>query len=942
MPNFNVTDVELIKRWEDEKLFSLSFKHNIGNKKFILHDGPPYANGNIHLGGAYNKILKDITCKLRRMAGYHVPVTPGWDCHGLPIEQKVTKQNPGLDRITLKKACREYASYWIDQQRKSFKALGVLMDFDHPYITMSFDYQAKIVKALKVMVSQGLVERKNKTVAWCAECQTVLAAAEIEYSNRKDPSIYVLFALDKVDSRKIFAIDDDIDLVIWTTTPWTLPLNRAVIMHPDAKYALIKLKINNIDKLVIVGYDVLTKFLATLGLEAQILKVFDSSLLYELKVHHPFVDLKVPVILDSSVGLDEGTAFVHCAPGCGPIDYEIGVKNNLEIYSPISPAGKYTQDIVPKELSEMKVSDGQIWVIKKLQELSRLLYKTSVVHSYPHCWRCKNGLIFRATSQWFFDLNKENIKAKALEAIKKINFIPENGINFLKATVQNRWEWCISRQRVWGVCIPALICKICSYGYLNLEVMDKVISGIEKSGIEYWDSVTLEELTQNRISCPVCQSKEFEKEQDILDVWFDSGVSHYIVLYNNKALEFPADLYLEGVDQHRGWFQSSLLTSLVLEKQAPVKNIMTHGFIVDSKGQKMSKSLGNVVLPEDIMKKIGTDGLRLWVSTIGSESDPIVSEALLENVAHVYRKIRNTCRFLLSNLYDFDIEKDSISIADLMPIDHYALKELEKFNTKMLLNYFEYNFTGVFHGLAQYCSVELSSFYLDIVKDRLYTEKSNSLKRRSAQTVLWYILDVITKIMAPIMSFTAELISDHYQKNKTQSIHLQGFVDPVKLYALCYGDSNIDISKKVFFDLNYDIKEHAKLSDYKDIAFEELKQIRSEVLKAIELEREKGLIKHSLDSKVSLFIDFDLVEYSPLKDLFNKISEKLSIEEFLKEFFIVSQINILKSNNNLESTNLNGLFIKIDKAEGLKCPRCWQYSISKNIDNLCDRCTGVL
>jgi len=443
--------------------------------------------------------------------------------------------------------------------------------------------------------------------------------------------------------------------------------------------------------------------------------------------------LKVPVILDSSVGLDEGTAFVHCAPGCGPIDYEIGVKNNLEIYSPISASGKYTFDIVPKELVDMKVSDGQIWVIKKLQYLNKLLYKNSIVHSYPHCWRCKGGLIFRATSQWFFDLNKENIKSKALDAIKKINFIPENGINFLKATVQNRWEWCISRQRVWGVCIPALICKNCSYGYLNLEVMDKVISGVEKSGIEYWDTVTVEELTQNKISCPVCKSKEFEKEQDILDVWFDSGVSHYIVLDNNKALNFPADLYLEGVDQHRGWFQSSLLTSLVLEKEAPTKNIMTHGFIVDSKGQKMSKSLGNVVLPEDIMKKIGTDGLRLWVSTIGPESDPIVSDVLLENVSQVYRKIRNTCRFLLSNLYDFDIEKDAISVANLLPIDYYALKELEQFNTRMLLNYFEYNFTGVFHGLGQYCTVELSSFYLDIAKDRLYTEKADSLKRRSAQ-----------------------------------------------------------------------------------------------------------------------------------------------------------------------------------------------------------------
>ncbi|CDK30164.1 isoleucine--tRNA ligase [Candidatus Babela massiliensis] len=933
--NNAITDIELIKRWEEEDLFSISFNHNKGKKKFVLHDGPPYANGNIHLGGAYNKVLKDITCKIRRMSGYHVPVTPGWDCHGLPIEQKVTKENPGLDKVELKKACRAYATHWIDIQRNSFKSLGVLMDWARPYITMSFKYESTIVRALKILVQEDLIERKNKTVPWCPQCQTVLASAEIEYHNRKDPSIYVLFNIDEVDSRKLFGIDQKINLVIWTTTPWTLPLNRAVIAHPDAEYVL--LEVNN--QFLVVGAKVKDKLLSTLGVNAKEIKTFNSGFFKGLKVNHPFIDIKVPVIFDDSVGLDEGTAFVHCAPGCGPIDYEIGVKNNLEIYSPISPDGRYTTDIELKDLVNMPVQDGQIWVIKKLQELNKLLYKTTINHSYPHCWRCRGGLIFRATPQWFFDLNKENIKDKALKAIQKINFIPENGRNFLKATVENRWEWCISRQRTWGVCIPALICKHCSYGFLDVSVMEKVEKGIEKEGIEYWDKVTVEQLTENKIVCPNCKHQDFEKEKDILDVWFDSGVSHYAVLYDNPELSFPADLYLEGVDQHRGWFQSSLLTSLVVEKEPAMKNIMTHGFIVDSKGQKMSKSLGNVVLPEDIIKKIGTDGLRLWVASIGPDSDPIVSDVLLQNVSEVYRKVRNTCRFLLSNLYDFDIEKDAVAIDKLMPIDHYAMEELERFNTKMIQNYFEYNFTGVFHGLAQYFPVELSAFYLDIVKDRLYVEKFDSFERRSAQTVLWYILDTVTKLMAPIMSFTAELISDHYQYNKEQSIHLQSFVDPVKLHKLVYPDSAVVADKELFSDLNNDIQEHFKCNTENAIKWSELKDIRSLILKAIEIQREKGLIKHSLEAKVTLFIDLD--HYKEVKELFEDIENRgFCLSQFLREFLIVSQVELLSKS--LDKVLENGLNIKVEQANGVKCPRCWQWNCDNNPENLCNRCYLVL
>ncbi len=932
--NHTISDLEVLERWKSQDLYKLTFEHNIGNEKFILHDGPPYANGNIHLGSAYNKILKDISSKLRRMSGYHTPVTPGWDCHGLPIEQKVAQENPGLDRIEMKKACRAYATKWIDIQRNSFKSLGVLMNWDKPYITMSFDYEANILRALKIIIKQDLIERKNKAVPWCPSCKTALASVEIEYKDRKDPSIYTLFTLDAIDSRKAFDIDQPINLIIWTTTPWTLPLNKAVLAHPDSQYSIIKID----QELYILGSQVAEKLALGLGVELNVIKTFNSGFFKDIKVNHPFLDMKVPIIFDDSVITDDGTALVHCAPGCGPIDYEVGIKNNLEIYSPISDAGTYTEPIEPKELLNMPVSEGQFWVLKKLKEIGKLLYKTNIVHSYPHCWRCRGGLIFRATPQWFFDLNQENIKGKALKAIEQINFIPKDGRNFLKATVSNRLQWCISRQRVWGVFIPALLCNNCCYGFFNLEIIDKAIAGVEKEGIEYWDKVTLQDLenqVSEKLTCPNCKSSDLQKEEDILDVWFESGVSHYAVLYNNKDLKYPANLYLEGVDQHRGWFQSSLLTSLVVEKEASMKSILTHGFIVDSKGQKMSKSLGNVVYPEDIIKKIGTDGLRLWAASIGVDSDPIVSDALLENVSQVYRKIRNTCRFLLLNLYDFDIDKDAVQLKDLMPIDYYAILELEAFNTKMLEEYFQYNFTSVFHGLGQYVVTELSSFYMDIVKDRLYTEKADSFERRSAQTALWYILDTITKLMAPIMSLTAELVSDHYQKDKKQSIHLQDFVNPLKFRNL-YNNTSSNPGSKIFIDLDKEIKEYNKLRACQSLVWTQLRQIRSEILKAIEVEREKGIIKHSLEARVILYVNLDLPEYALIKQLFAEIESKgMSVEDFMKEFLIVSQIQILDNPN-------NNITIQAEKALGTKCPRCWQWKVDKPEDDLCQRCSKVL
>lgn len=940
-PNHKIDDRILLDRWQEEKLYDTSFELNKGNQKYILHDGPPYTNGDIHLGHAYNKILKDFVCKSRRMSGYQVPVTPGWDCHGLPIEQKVVQENPDLkdNRFELIKACRKYSNHWIDVQRQSFKDLGVLMDWEHPYITMAYHYESSIIKAFGIFVSKGFIERKNKTVPWCFHCQTVLAAAEIEHENRKDPSIYVLFTLEDKDSKRLFGeIDKPISIVVWTTTPWTLPLNQAVLIKPKSKYVL--LEINN--NYYIVGAQVADKLCALLQVDKKIIKEFNSDYLVDLYLKHPFLNKTVPIIFDESVGLDDGTAFVHCAPGCGPLDYEIGVKNSLEIFSPISSDGKYTELIEPKELNGMLVTDGQIWVIKKLIELNKLIYKTTVNHSYPHCWRCHNGLIFRATPQWFFNLDKEGVKQNALKAIDKIEFIPERGRNFLKATVESRWEWCLSRQRVWGVPIPAILCKNCDSTYLNEELIEKVAQGVLKEGIEFWEKIDIKDLIQN-ITCLNCKKSDFKKEKDILDVWFDSGISHYAVLYNNPKLAFPADIYLEGLDQHRGWFQSSLLTSLVLENQAAMKTIMTHGYTVDAEGRKMSKSLGNVVVPSDIINQIGTDGLRLWVASIGYDSDPTVSEVLLRNVAEVYRKIRVTCRFLLSNLNDFDPKVDSVSISKLLPVDYYALTQISKLNINLINSYRNCDFTAVFHSLADYCSVELSSFYLDIVKDRLYVERANSLERRSAQTVLWSILDTLNRLIAPIMSFTAELISDNYQKNKSRSIHLQSFIDPEKLQELVNTKKDslwLDLFVKALPSKVLNIVEQPESTDL-DAQWQAVKYLRSLILKAIEAEREKGLIKHPLEANIKIAIDFSQKKLEPLKELIESLPVYgITIEIFFKELLVVSQFALV---DNIDvSQNPTGISITVNKAEGIKCPRCWQWDFGSDSDDLCRRCQRVL
>lgn len=934
---FAVNDPLMLERWEKEKLSEQIFDLHVGKEKFILHDGPPYSNGNIHLGHAYNKILKDIVGKAERMSGKHVPMIPGWDCHGLPIELKVTQEQKFDSRAALQQACRAYAQKWINIQREEFKKLGVMMYWDKPYTTMDFSYEAKIMRAFGQFFKQGFISKKLKTVPWCASCQTVLANAEIEYAERKDPSMYVQFPLDQKICDKLFvkAAGRQVSLLIWTTTPWTLPLNRAVILHPGAKYALVE--INN--KLVIIGNDLVAKIATLAGTTATIVQTFAAEYLIGKQVGHPFIDgLNVPIIGDGFVSLQEGTACVHSAPGCGPEDYEIGVKNNLEIYSPLTSDGKYTDKILPLKLSGMSVDDGQIWVIKKLAELDRLLFKQSIRHSYPHCWRCHKALIFRATSQWFCDLSKHNLKDRALSAIQTLKMHPETGRNNFSATLHGRLEWCLSRQRTWGVPIPALHCAGCKQVFTSPELIETVANGVQKEGIEFWDRVKISNL--GTLQCNSCGKKDFEKEYDILDVWFESGVSHYAVLDKNPAQSFPADMYLEGKDQYRAWFQSSLLTALVLEGSAPMQEILTHGFTVDAMGKKMSKSVGNVVTPDQIIAQVGVDGLRLWVASCDYDNDPTVSELLLKNVSEVYRKVRNTCRFLLSNLYDFEIARDCVSGEKLFAIDKNAVIKLHEFNMVMQAAYRERKSSAAFSLMADYCAKDLSSLYLDVIKDRLYVEKVDSQARRSAQTVCYHILDTLTTVMAPILSLTAEQVFDHYKSRDVkcaESIHLQTFADTQTLF-----DSVIRSfeSENLPYDQRLTLK-HLESSAGYAVAWSALEQIRDYVLKSLEGLRSQGLIRHSLDACVQICLTSDFAEFKKVANFFSELDGQ-SNQDFLKEYFIVSQIEFLDSPTESMASPMKGLYVSVGKAVGSKCPRCWQWQQECTGENVCNRCAKVL
>lgn len=929
--NAAIDDPIILNRWAQEDLYVKAFSKNKGAQKYILHDGPPYANGHIHLGTAYNKILKDIFTKSHRMMGMHAPVTPGWDCHGLPIELKVTKEFPGLQPQDLKAKCRVYATEWIAVQKEEFKRLGVVMDWNNPYLTMSGSYEADTVRAFGKFVEKGYISRKNKTVSWCASCQTVLAAAEIEYYDRKDPSVYVAFELEPATQKKVFPqLSAPVSLLIWTTTPWTLPLNKMTMLKPDAQYVVLNVN----ERLLVVGQALADKVVAKLGCDKNIVATCVGSDLTGGTVFHPFIqNQKTPIVGADFIELNEGTACVHGAPGCGAEDYEVGIKNNIEIFSPISTDGCYIEGIQPTSLVGMKVTEAHGAVIALLQEHNVLIHKENIKHSYPHCWRCRNGLIFRATKQWFCELSHNNFRERALKAVDDTQFIPERTRNRLKASVGGRLEWCLSRQRVWGTPIVALICNDCDTAHIDVAMIEKVAQSIEQHTISYWDTVELSDVKPAGAACAQCKGTNFRKETDILDVWFDSGVSQFAVLKNNPNLEYPATVYSEGSDQHRGWFQSSMLAGIVLEDRPCTKIFVTHGYTVDEKGHKMSKSLGNVVVPQEMIDKLGTDGLRLWASSIDLESDAIVSDILLDNVKEVFRKVRNTCRFLVSNLYDFSIATDAVSVENMLPIDQYALEALHAFSEKVIKSYQDHNLTGVVHAFADYSTTELSSFYLDIIKDRLYTDAATGTARRSAQTACYMILDTMTRLMAPVLSFTAEQLSDCYDKNKKESIHLHNF---------CATES---VWKKL---------EKEKVSaEKRERQWQAIRNLRSMILKALEQLRKDGTIRHSLEAKVVIAMNTTHEQAHIIKELLKNIeAHHYSSREFLKEYSIVSDVDIIDYDDSTDVSDFEefeesslqamGLLVKAEHAPGSKCPRCWQWQVTDNSLGLCNRCHTIV
>jgi isoleucyl-tRNA synthetase len=923
--NAAIKDPEAIAFWESENVYQKALNHNAGKEKFVLHWGPPYANGHLHMGHALNAVLKDVICKFKRMSGYRVDLTYGWDCHGLPIElrvaaeQKIDTTKGTADVIALKKACRAYAAQWMQTQHQEFKKLGILADESQRYATMDPSYEADIVRAFGVLVEKGFIERKGKTVSWCASCETVLASAEIEYKDRKDPSIYVRFVVDTASPKlaeKIAATGvTNVAFAVWTTTPWTLPLNEGVVLHPDAEYALVSQQ----GRGYLMGLDVAQALIGKFEwTDAQVVATLHSSDLVGTRVQNPLVaSYTVPVIVDDAVSLRDGTACLHSAPGCGPEDYVIGVKNKLPITSPLAADGTYTDQVRVAEFVGKKVSEVQGRVIALLQELGTLIKKESISHSYPHCWRCRNGLMFRATDQWFCNLEKNDLAARTIASTEQMQFVPDWGRNRFTGSVGTRTEWCISRQRHWGVPIIALVCGGCSAGFTNQAFISAVAEQIAVEGTEFWDRVSLNDL-QKMMQLPVgaacerCGCTEFVKEHDTLDVWFDSGVSHYAFLQKRGLL--PADVYLEGSDQHRGWFQSSMLTSMILHDQPCMKTIVTHGYVVDGQGRKMSKSLGNGVEPDEVVKAYGTDVLRLWAAASDFQNDIAISKDVLETLAEAYRKVRNTARFLLANCYDFSIEKDAVSYEQLLLIDRYMLGELAQLSELVQKSYEEYSFTAVFKSISNFCVNDLSGFYLEALKDRLYNDPATSLERRSAQTVVWHILDVMTKLLAPIISFTTEDIYREYQP----------------------GNGSVQ------FALMPKLPQEFRLTLADAASWQVLMNVRREVLRSIERLREVGTVKVGLEVKLTFAIDATDSEGAAVAEFIRSTIGAARFEHFFGEWFLVSQVELVDQSEGLEQTGLPWLFARVERAPGVKCPRCWKYSQTTHADELCLRCEKIV
>lgn len=905
--NLPEREPQILKFWEERGLYKAVQEANRGKPKFILHDGPPYANGDIHLGHTLNKILKDIIVKYRSMSGYDAPYVPGWDTHGLPIEQQAIK-NLGLDRrqvdvLEFRRRCREYALKYVEIQREQFKRLGVRGDWEHPYLTLEPEYEAIQIGIFGEMAKKGYIYKGRKPVYWCTDCETALAEAEVEYEEKRSPSIYVKFPV--VDGRGILEPRTTY-VIIWTTTPWTLPANVAIALHPEANYLVVEVG----EEKFLWAEPLHERVVELLGLrEYHILGRFQGSELEGVVCRNPLLDRESLVILGEHVTMDQGTGCVHTAPGHGLEDFEIGQRYKLPILSPLDDQGRFTAEV--PQLQGLFVEEANKEIVKELEKRGLLLHFGFITHQYPHCWRCKQPVIFRATEQWFASV--DGFRQEALEAIRQVKWIPAWGEERIYRMVAERSDWCISRQRSWGVPIPIFYCLHCGKEIINDATIRYLQDLFRQYGSDVWFAREAAELVPPGLTCPECGSREFRKETDIMDVWFDSGSSHAAVLETRPELSWPADLYLEGSDQYRGWFNSSLSTAVATRGQAPYRAVLTHGFLVDEEGRKMSKSLGNGIDPADVIKIMGADILRLWVASSDYRRDVAASFNIFRQVVDAYRKIRNTFRFLLGNLYDFNPEQDAVPYHQMLELDRFILVKLQHLIEKVTRAYEEYEFHVVYHAIYSFCVTDLSATYLDILKDRLYTWEAKSLGRRSAQTALYQILDVLVRLLTPILAFTTEEVWQHLPgANKPWSVQLSSWPS----------------LKKEYLDEELEAK------------WDKVFKVREEVNRALEQARREQGLGNSLNACVHLYPEAKLYRFlNPL-------------EEELPTAFIVSRVVLHKPSEkapeegSVEATEVEGLKIYVEPAPGRKCERCWRVSeeVGKEAayPDLCPRCAAVL
>ena len=912
--NATVRELEIQKFWEENNIYEKMIGERDKTNSFVLHDGPPYLSSEkIHVGTAMNKILKDILIKYKSQRGFYAPYVPGYDGHGLPIENAVVKNIKGgrhaISEVELRAKCREFAHKNLKGQESEFKRLGVLGNWENPYLTINPEYEAEQVRVFGEMYKKGYIEKGLKPVYWCAACETALAEAEVEYADHTSTSIYVRFKFDDESVKKISGIlnnangDKDVYAIIWTTTPWTIPSNMAISMHPRFEYTFFEYK----NDIYVVAQELLASFLKDVEWDEADIKVIGSCVGQDLELlttKHPLVDRKSPIILGEHVTLDAGTGSVHTAPGHGLEDYEVGCKYNIDVFSPLDGRGVWTDSVGISELVGVPYYKGNSMVIEMLQNCGALLQQQDIQHSYPHCWRCKKPVIYRATPQWFVKVDK--FRDKALEAIHGVKWIPASGENRIGNMVESRTDWCISRQRAWGVPIPIFYCEDCGEVICDDKTIENVAKIFEKESSDAWVKYSAEELLPEGYVCPKCGKKHFKKEKDIMDVWFDSGVSWRAVVEkrSEELGHTPVDMYLEGSDQHRGWFQSSLLTSIATQGKAPYKQVLTHGFVFGEDGRKMSKSLGNYIRPDDIIKNYGADILRLWAASVDYRNDIKIGNNIVGQLTEIFKKTRNTARFLIGNLFDFDPKADYVDYDELKNIDKFALHKLNKLIAEVTEAFENYEFYKYFQSLQNFAAVDLSSFYLDIVKDRLYTAGKKSLSRRACQTVLFENLMALVRILAPVMPHQAEDIWQNIPE-----------VQRGGLISILLSDWPVVNEKWNNPELEAD--------------FTKILKSREVVSRAIEPLRADKKVGSSLEVAVIVKAD----DASVLK----------ANEKDLADIYIVSQANLSedKPADVLNEYSEEGYTVWVTKAHGEKCTRCWKYR-ELNEDGICPDCADAI